>query len=129
MCVCVCVRERERERERERGVKGAEARNYLITYSININSAWGFTFILIYVFGVWYSNKRQKITFYPVFIIDNYFSRETLRFKLKKICYEHLKEFKLCILYSEVLQFHIIVQVNKCRSVVKLNTDNVGFRH
>jgi len=56
VCVCVCVGGR---------VKGAEARNSLITYSININSAWAFTFILIYVFGVWCSNKRKKLHFTP----------------------------------------------------------------
>ena len=65
--------------------KVAEVRKSLITFSININSTWGFTFILIYVFGVWCLNKRQKITFYSVFIIDNYFSEEALQFKLKKI--------------------------------------------
>ena len=44
MCVCVCVCVWE-------GGKTAEARNSLITYSININSAWGFTFILVCFLG------------------------------------------------------------------------------
>jgi hypothetical protein len=75
------------------GGKAAETKNSLVTYSININGAWGFTFILICVWVVVLKQTTINYFFYSVFviynkdgvIIYNYFSAETLQFKLKKI--------------------------------------------
>jgi hypothetical protein len=69
---------------------------------MSINSAWCFTFILLCVFGVWCLSKRQNITFTPSFIRDNIFSVGILRVHAKE---EQLKQFKLCILYSEAVAY------------------------